>query len=552
MRNTQAQSLTSQRTTANMLAIFLVAVAVFDLLKTCEATDQSCDDASCMNVQGEQTSLMQVKKVVTSGMQRAQENQEVPNADAMHLDIPPVVFDDTVNIGEEFDDMAGNSTLREGAAARYRQMAKVWVKALSKSKMFSKSPMAEGEEEFCWLDTYPQFGTETQPSACSGDTRRVNRFGLFPGCYGKCDAAHGQENHAGITGSECHAKCPNFVYDPPGSDSKIGGSAKYHWRDDGEFCRLPEYGRGFGYFRKRICEQENPRGCEQDNLVGGITQLWYPKCRGGFKPVGCCICAPAVDSAVCKRMLGPESSAFLDSCKKPIARAWGQKPACGPGTEPSGLLCYPKCPEHSSPVGPVCWYEPPTVERKKWVQCGMGAAKDDATCAEKTTDQVFSALKLIVNIASLGAAAPGTHAIKEAEEHAESIFKMTKTVIATFQAITAIKEAHEEGLQGVTSGEGGAAWETLKIMGTTTEELASESNMKIVEGFSTLATAERPEDVVRGAAQIANHFDPTGIANVVSAYTFPKCNHLEKMFTSVATHAGNFARHVYSEVAERA
>lgn len=47
------------------------------------------------------------------------------------------------------------------------------------------------------------------------------------------------------------------------------------------------YGRGVGYMNEAKCEEENKDGCEKVGL------LHYPKCKEGFKAVGCCICAPA-------------------------------------------------------------------------------------------------------------------------------------------------------------------------------------------------------------------------------------------------------------------
>lgn len=37
------------------------------------------------------------------------------------------------------------------------------------------------------------------------------------------------------------------------------------------------------------------RRCEKDNGVGNCEEnglIWYPKCKYGYHPVGCCICSP--------------------------------------------------------------------------------------------------------------------------------------------------------------------------------------------------------------------------------------------------------------------
>lgn len=52
---------------------------------------------------------------------------------------------------------------------------------------------------------------------------------------------------------------------------------------------IKQYGRGAGFVTRSLCEKHNKEntGCEQHE-VGG---LFYPKCRSGYQPVGCCICS---------------------------------------------------------------------------------------------------------------------------------------------------------------------------------------------------------------------------------------------------------------------
>jgi hypothetical protein len=60
------------------------------------------------------------------------------------------------------------------------------------------------------------------------------------------------------------------------------------FRDDGAFCAKPgPYGRGAGYalWDEGKCRRQNG-ACEKSGLI------WYPKCRAGFHPVGCCVCSP--------------------------------------------------------------------------------------------------------------------------------------------------------------------------------------------------------------------------------------------------------------------
>ena len=46
---------------------------------------------------------------------------------------------------------------------------------------------------------------------------------------------------------------------------------------------------------------------------------------------------------------------------------------CSSTQEENAGLCYKKCKEGYTGVGPVCWMDAP----KSWVECGMGAAKDE-------------------------------------------------------------------------------------------------------------------------------------------------------------------------------
>ena len=77
------------------------------------------------------------------------------------------------------------------------------------------------------------------------------------------------------------------------------------FRDDGAFCAKPAaYGRGAGYGYVPIFEgrADAQRRCEADHGAGNCErslEMFYPKCRPGFAPVGCCICSPMKTTARC-------------------------------------------------------------------------------------------------------------------------------------------------------------------------------------------------------------------------------------------------------------
>lgn len=87
------------------------------------------------------------------------------------------------------------------------------------------------------------------------------------------------------------------------------------------------------------------------------------------------------------------------SCAKKIIIRAPQIADCTPDKEYDAGLCYDKCPDKMTGVGPVCWGDSPP----DWVNCGMGAAVDSSTCAKMVFDQVTSVGNLALNIATLGA-----------------------------------------------------------------------------------------------------------------------------------------------------
>jgi hypothetical protein len=104
-------------------------------------------------------------------------------------------------------------------------------------------------------------------------------------------------------------------------------------RDDGISCWLDTYGRGAGYTnwfetwdeQLKRCEKAEGKQCE---WVGAIA---YPKCKPGYKAVGCCLCEP--DG-------GPGIKVTL-----------GSRQYCAPGETNILGLCYKNCPTGYKFVG---------------------------------------------------------------------------------------------------------------------------------------------------------------------------------------------------------
>jgi hypothetical protein len=144
-------------------------------------------------------------------------------------------------------------------------------------------------------------------------------------------------------------------------------------------------------------------------------------------------------------------------------------------------------------VGPVCWSGAP----KGWVECGMGAAKDSATCGKIIFDQVSSVGMMAINIATLGSSGAATTASKSA----------LKTAFKQLQDKT--KNARE--LAG-------------KIA---TAKKAAAGTYGLAEMLSANPDSVTDADIVRMSAELAAVVDPTGVAGVTAAYSYPKCSTLK-------------------------
>jgi hypothetical protein len=202
---------------------------------------------------------------------------------------------------------------------------------------------AGSTKDFCWRDSYGR-GVGAVPKSCAPGKEMI---GLL--CYTKCPKGMKR------VGFDCHSVCPDGM------------------RDDGLFCRKAEYGRGAGYpwkfgdkafslaAAKSRCEKGNGKGnCEK------TVEIYYPKCKSGYKNFGCCICRPTKPNC---RALGLNNGIDL-SCAKKVSIGDPRVGTCPAGQQNDAGLCYPNCRSGYKGVGPVCWAKAPP----KWVECGMGSA----------------------------------------------------------------------------------------------------------------------------------------------------------------------------------
>lgn len=339
--------------------------------------------------------------------------------------------------------------------------------AINVSLALAQSP------DFCWKDSTPR-GVGTVPEACAPGQERI---GLL--CYNNCPAGTKR------FGFDCHSVCP------AGMD------------DQGLFCRRTEYGRGAGYPWKlgdkafslddarARCNRDNPGGCEKNG------EIIYPKCKPGFSNVGCCICRPSVPDC---NALGMNKGIDL-SCAKKVTIGNPVTGTCSPNQDKDAGLCYSKCPAGQTGVGPVCWSKPPS----SWVECGMGAAKDSATCGSIVFGQVASVGQLAITIGTLGSST-SLNAGMNAPADAARLTKLKQQYSTMKVAFDNLQKTNKNVQAAVDAAN------------------AANRGRKTYKAIGTGIDAVTEEDMARMAAQIAAIMDPTGVADTVAAYTYPKCS----------------------------
>ncbi len=150
-------------------------------------------------------------------------------------------------------------------------------------------------------------------------------------CYPRC------RDGFGGAGPVCWQRCPgNFT-------------------DTGGHCLKPQaYGRGGGY-PWQLGDPLNDNGmiqrCEAANGAGNCEKnglIFYPKCKPGFAAVGCCVCSPECPAGT--------TDIGVSCQKQSYGRTAGRVlNTCAAGLDADAGLCYPKCKEGFTGVGPMCW-----------------------------------------------------------------------------------------------------------------------------------------------------------------------------------------------------
>jgi hypothetical protein len=296
------------------------------------------------------------------------------------------------------------------------------------------------------------------------------------------------------------------------------------------------------------CEAENGAGnCEK---WGAVV---YPKCKPDYSPFGCCICRP--NKPDCKA-LGFQGQ-FDISCAKKLIIGKPKTGVCAEDEEKSIGLCYKKCPQGFNRQSLVCWANLPP----NWVNCGLGAAKDKTFCADVIIDQVAAPLFTATGFSMLGkglkalkyagkglkeAASPAANALKKfASPYAEKFiskkadnpyYRMDPNgndldpskAPGGFEGsqkqfgeepgfgpidmpISTEAKSFKQKAIDFMKGSGGRG---LMLLGNMHLLMSNESS------YTTVA------DMVRLTALVTSFMDPTGISEIVAAYSYPKCSKL--------------------------
>ena len=332
-----------------------------------------------------------------------------------------------------------------------RRLLDVWsiACAMAITTLFVSTAFAQ---DFCWRDTKTR-GAGTIPTICPSGTVQ-DPSGLL--CYPACKAGYK------MVGPVCWQTCPSGYV------------------DTGALCHIDKPLTKSGSWE-----------CTERDMFG--TCWWSVlRCPSGYTNAGlfCALNTPSVPA-------GWKGASGLDIIKGSYGNGGGYiKNGCAGGKENDAGLCYTKCPTGYKGEGPVCWGQPP---KPSWVECGMGSAKDSATCGMTVFDQVSSVGNMAASIATLGSSGAATNATK--------VSKLAELK----KAFAAAKAANPKWAQGAEA--------ALKV---------KEAAEQTYTSYQVLNTDSVPteEDIARLAAMIASLADPTGATGVVAAYTYPKCSKL--------------------------
>jgi hypothetical protein len=349
--------------------------------------------------------------------------------------------------------------------------------------------VASARQPYCYRDSYGR-GVGRPLTTCASSEEKDGAL-----CYPKCEPGYN-----GV-GPVCWQDCPSGFTD-------IGVS-----------CAKPSaYGRGAGHPWK----------------IGDRAFSLDPKCTPGFHSVGCCICSPDCingmrdDGALC--------------AKKSYGCGVGTPFDCAGGLAQDGALCYPPCKSGFHGVGPICWQDCPAGK----VACGAGCAESGTTCATQTTSMVTSPVMLAANIATAGSSSTMTKSYGKIIDTVKDLYTSNKHLIDAGRYL--YKAAYQAGTKGHQLGEAVGLW-VADYVGVFSRMTTPKVESEIAKHFSpeaadwvrqqyalhhlSLMMEADGMDFAQGVLGAVTVFDPSGVSDVVAAYTHPICE-LDEAFPTVS------------------
>jgi hypothetical protein len=202
---------------------------------------------------------------------------------------------------------------------------------------------------------------------------------------------------------------------------------------------------------------------------------------------------------------------------------------CGPGKEVDAGLCYPACKSGFSGAGIACYQKCPSFLP---FSCAAGCAKNQGQCIESTLDMVSSVVSLAINLVSLGQAAPATKAAKAATSASKmkKMFNTAKELVGTAKDIYTVAGAFRDqvDLFATEFADNFEVWTSPEISAEIDRRFSRQAALEIkrqwgYRHFNLMLEA----DGIKSAKNVmtaAGVVDPTGLVDVVNAFTNPKCS----------------------------
>lgn len=367
--------------------------------------------------------------------------------------------------------------------------------------------IAETSADYCWKDSYGRGAGTIPPQPPTGQFRH-----WFSNDWYSCPEGYYRSLNPDIDAKDACLK-DNPAYSKWSAAEGFGNLITD--KPNSRSFKDPSYNRWFscpsGYVRS-ITHIKSDTACIKEGTVWpfetnsriideGVYQESLPA-RAFGDPNGSYYRCPKKYNRTVYPVTGDSACELVVAGKSPSkAKAKKMGGVCGKKQVDAGL-CYDACKKGYTGVGPVCWTSAP----KDWVECGMGAAKDDKTCASVTADQVISVGSLAMNIYTFGTSKSAEKGIKAAEQ-AKDLSELQKK-------LEKLKKAYDAASKTKT-GKALITANNIRDKGTRAYNAKKEADKAVTA-----------EDIVRVSAMIAALMDPTGIADVTAAYTYATCNKL--------------------------